>query len=97
MEVVVSDSARDYLAAHGGTAFVRAHSYRCCSAGSLTLLDIATDAPSDAEQFVVTDTQDLDIRLFVGGLGAPRQLVIDTRGRRRSHLVAYWDGCAFKG
>jgi hypothetical protein len=96
MEVVVSDSARDYLAAHGGTAFVRANSHRCCSAGSLTLLDIDTDAPSDAVRFAVTDMPGLDIRFFVGTLGAPRQLVIDTRGRLRRHLVAYWDGCAFK-
>jgi hypothetical protein len=96
MEVVVSDSARNYLVAHGGTAFVRANSHRCCSAGSLTLLDIDTDAPSDAGRFTATDAPDFDIRFFVGALGAPRQLLIDTRGRFRRHLVAYWDGCAFK-
>jgi hypothetical protein len=33
---------------------------------------------------------------LAGPLGEPRELVIDTRGRLRRRLVAYWDGCAFK-
>lgn len=96
MEVVVSDSARAYLAAHGGVAFVRAHSHRCCSAGSLTLLDIDVDTPIDAERFSATDANGADIRFLDSALGAPAHLLIDTRGRLRPHLVAYWDGCVFK-
>jgi hypothetical protein len=96
MEVVISDSARDFLGDHGGVAFVRAHSYRCCSAGSLTLLDIETSAPSDAEHFSAIEVNDVDVRYLVGPLGTPRQLIIEIRGRLRPHLVAYWDGCAFK-
>ncbi len=96
MDVVVSESARDYLAAHGGVAFVRAHSYRCCSAGSLTMLDIDTRVPDDADRFVSTDTRDVDVRFFSGMQGAPEQLIIDTRGHLRRRLVAFWDGCAFK-
>jgi hypothetical protein len=96
MDVVVSDSARDYVATHGGVAYVRAHSHRCCSAGSLTLLDIDVSAPKDAERFSATEGNGVDVRFLAGPLGEPRELVIDTRGRLRRHLVAYWDGCAFK-
>jgi hypothetical protein len=95
VDVVVSDSARDYLVAHGGVAFVRPHSFRCCS-GALTLLDIDISAPADAERFSPTDAKDVDIRFLMSSLGAPSQLVIDTKGRKRHRLVAYWDGCAYK-
>jgi hypothetical protein len=96
MNVVVSDSARDFLAAHGGVAYVRAHSHRCCSAGSLTLLDIDTRAPEDAHRFVAMDTREVDVRFFMGVQGAPEELIIDTRGHLRRRLVAFWDGCVFK-
>ncbi len=96
MDVVVSDSARDYLAGHGGVAYVRAHSHRCCSAGTLTLLDIDASAPKDAEHFRAGGGGSVDVRFLAGPLGEPRELVIDTRGRVRRHLVAYWDGCAFR-
>ncbi|MGA7833888.1 MAG: hypothetical protein WCA31_01625 [Acidimicrobiales bacterium] len=95
MEVVLSDSAREFLVGHGGVAFVRAHSYRCCSVGSLTLLDIDTRAPKDADCFVTT-TCDVDVRILLAAHGAPDQLIIDTRGRLRPRLVAFWDNCAFK-
>jgi hypothetical protein len=96
MDVVISDSARDFLAEHGHVAYIRAHSHRCCSAGSLTLLKVETNAPSDAEHFSAFHVNDVDVRYLVGPLGAPSQLIIETRGRLRPHLVAFWDGCAFK-
>ncbi len=96
MDVVVSDTARRYLTDHGGVAFVRAHSHRCCSAGSLTLLDIDVTVPADVDRFSAMDVKGVDVRFLAGPLGAPRELVIDTRGRLHRHLVAYWDGCAFK-
>ena len=95
MDVIVSDSARDFVAAHGGVAYVRPHSYRCCT-GALTFLDIDMSPPADSERFSATDTKDVDIRFLLSPLGAPSQLVIDTRGRKRHRLVAYWDGCAYK-
>ena len=95
MDVIISDSARDYLAAHGGVAYVRPHSFRCCS-GALTSLDIDVNAPVDAGRFSPTISRDVDVRFLVSPVGAPSQLTIETRGRKRPHLVAFWDGCAFK-
>jgi hypothetical protein len=28
-------------------------------------------------------------------LGNPEELVIEAKGRRRKHVHAYWDGCAY--
>lgn len=96
MEVQISDPARRYLVSHGGTVFVRTHSYRCCSAGSLTLLDVETTPPPDALEFDQVDCGDIDVRFFGGRNGQPGELQIEMRGRFRPHLVAYWDGCAYK-
>jgi hypothetical protein len=29
------------------------------------------------------------------GLGVPDELVVEAKGRRRRHVHAYWDGCAY--
>lgn len=95
MEVLVSDPAKEYVNAHGGTVFVRAHPHRCCS-GSLTLLDIWTKPPKDVTGFVAAASDDIEVKFSGGFSGQPHQLVIELRGVLRQHLVAYWDGCVFK-
>jgi hypothetical protein len=95
MEVVVSPAAREYVKAHGGRVFVRAHPHRCC-AGSLTLLDTTTKPPADVADFEPVAVDTLDVRFCGGGAGEPHQLVIELRGLLKHRPVAYWDGCAFK-
>jgi hypothetical protein len=34
--------------------------------------------------------------LRTGGVGEPDELVVEMKGRRHRHPVAYWNGCAFK-
>jgi hypothetical protein len=95
VEVLISEGAREYIARHGGTVFVRSHPHRCCS-GSLTLLDVRTTAPSDAADFEPFDTAGVDVRFCGGSAGRPNQLTIALRGLLGRRPVAYWDGCAFK-
>jgi hypothetical protein len=95
MDVVVSDTAKEFVRAHGGTVYVKAHTHVCCS-GSLTMLDVKTKAPKDASSYVTTGSPDIDVMFRSGYGGQPHQLMIETRGVLRPHLVAYWDGCAFK-
>jgi hypothetical protein len=95
VDVVVSAEAEEYVAARGGTAYVRAHRHRCCS-GPLTVLDITTGAPSDALGFTPVGAGDLSVR-YDGDPGAgPHVLTIELRGVVRRRLVASWDGCAFR-
>lgn len=95
MEVVVSQAAEEYILDHGATIFVRSHLHRCCT-GKLTLLDSTTVCPADSAAFASFDTDAIGVRFLGGDGGLPHHLVIDLRGLLRRHLVAYWDGCAFK-
>jgi hypothetical protein len=91
----VSDEAREYVAARGGTLFLRVRHNRCCS-GGLTFLDAATSARRSGERYESQPHVDLDIRLLHLGSVLPTKVSVELRGRLRSHLVAYWDGCAYR-
>ena len=95
MDVLISEEAREYIARHGGTVFVRAHPHRCCT-GSLTLLDIRTTPPRDANEFEPFDAAGVDVRFYAGSGGQPDELTIELRGVLARRPVAFWDGCAFK-
>ena len=84
-----------FIRDHGGTVFVRAHPHRCCT-GSLTLLDTTTTPPPDSADFESFDTGEVGVRFHRGASGLPGQLIIELRGIRKRHPVAFWDGCAFK-
>jgi hypothetical protein len=95
VEVLISETARDYISQRGGIVFVRPHSHRCCS-GPLTLLDTSTSPPVDATEFESFPAHGVDVRFRPGASGRPNELSIDMRGRRHPRPVAYWDGCAYK-
>ena len=95
VEVLISEGAREYIARHGGTVFVRSHAHRCCT-GSLTLLDVRTSPPSDAADFEPFDTGGVGVRFYGASEGRPNQLTIELRGLLARRPVAFWDGCAFK-
>ncbi len=96
MDVVISGPAREFVAARGGRLFVRPRHYRCCSAGSTTMLDVSTETPLDLGDFETIECGGVSVSYAGGASGAPTELSIDVRGRRRPHLEAYWDGCLFK-
>jgi hypothetical protein len=95
VDTVVSDDAREYVRAHGGVLFVRAHPHRCCH-GSMTLLDTTTERPSDSDEYVSVGSGEIDVRFHGSPADEPHSLVIELRGVFRRHPVTYWDGCAFK-
>jgi hypothetical protein len=95
VEVLISEEARDYIARHGGTAFVRTHRHRCC-AGPLTLLDVRTTPPADAAGFEPLTAGGVGVQFYAGAEGRPNQLTIELRGLLTRRPVAFWDGCAFK-
>jgi hypothetical protein len=95
VEILVSETAKDYVRAHGGTVYVRAHPHRCCT-GSLTLLDTGTTVPTDSAAFETVGTDGVEVKFWGGPSGRPHQLVIELRGVLRRRPVAFWDGCAYK-
>jgi hypothetical protein len=95
MEVVVSDAATDFVKDHGGVVYVRSHVHRCCR-GPLTLLDVTTEAPTDAGDFVVIQSGKIVIKYRGDSVDQPHVLSIEEHGIVRRHLSAYWDGCVYK-
>ena len=61
----------------------------------MTFLD-ASCSPRGEGSFLPWNTEGIEIRLHDAGVGFPRQITIEVRGRVRPHLVAYWDGCAYR-
>src|SRR5579863_3365555 len=93
-EIEVSDQAREFVAARGGTLFLRVRHTRCCS-GGLTFLDAATNT-SDEDKYETLDESNPEVRLRHLGSVLPSKVSVEVRGKLRPHLVAYWDGCAYR-
>jgi hypothetical protein len=83
------------VAARGGTLFLRVRHNRCCS-GGLTFLDASTNAYHDEGRYEILGASNPDVRLLHHGSVLPEKVSVEMRGKLRPHLVAYWDGCAFR-
>jgi hypothetical protein len=83
------------VAARGGTLFLRVRHNRCCS-GGLTFLDASTSASRNGEHYENLGLSDPDVRLMHLGSVLPEKVSVEMRGKLRPHLVAYWDGCAYR-
>ncbi|MGA3215526.1 MAG: hypothetical protein ABSD97_07540 [Acidimicrobiales bacterium] len=95
MRVVASDEVRAYVEANGGVLYVNARRHKCCS-GALTLLETSTAEPEDPADYRAFDAGGFPLRLRTGSPDEPDELVVEMKGLRRRHPVAYWNGCAFK-
>ena len=95
MEIVVSAEAKAFVNGHGGAVYVRSHLHRCCR-GPLTLLDITTEEPSDAHDYVVIDNDEIVVKYHGDPVDQPHVLSIEEHGIVHRHLSAYWDGCVYK-
>lgn len=95
MDVIVSGEAKDFITSHGGVLYVRSHQHRC-SRGPITLLDTTTEAPADADEFVQVETHGITVQYHSSPVDQLHVLTIEVHGIVRRHLMAYWDGCAFK-
>jgi hypothetical protein len=95
VEVVATEDARRYLAARGGVAYVRTSRHGCCT-NSMTLLETAVKPPRNAHDYLPVGSDELDVRFLGSPSAGPSTILIELRGIVRHHLVAFWDGCAFK-
>jgi hypothetical protein len=94
VRLVASDDVRSFVAAHGGAVYVKARSQRCCT-GSLTVLDVTTERPSDLAGYERVEDPVIDVYLRVVQPRRPDELFIELKGRKRPKLAAFWDGCAY--
>jgi hypothetical protein len=91
MRVEASQEAIQLVDEQGGKLYVWAKRARCCS-GSITFLETSSEPRERPFRRVAAD----GIELYLdAGLGEPDELVIEASGRRRKHVHAYWNGCAY--
>jgi hypothetical protein len=62
----------------------------------LTFLDASTNASANAESYESVLEGTPTVLLHNRGSVLPSSVSVEMRGRVKPHLVAYWDGCAFK-
>lgn len=93
-DIELSDQAREYVAARGGTLFLRVRHNRCCS-GGLIFLDASASAHGDSDRYERVSEASPEVRLFPATVVSSHTSV-EVRGKVRPHLVAYWDGCAYR-
>ena len=91
MRVEASPETVEFVREHGGRLYVWAKRARCCH-GSVTFLETSSE-PGELP-FRRVDAEGIELYLDAR-LGEPDELVIETSGRRRKHVHAYWNGCAY--
>jgi hypothetical protein len=91
MRLDASPEALRLVQERGGKLYVRAKRTRCCG-GPLVFLETSAEPGDLSFRRVEADGVELylDVRL-----GVPDELVLEAKGRRRRHVHAYWDGCAY--
>jgi hypothetical protein len=62
----------------------------------MTFLDADVALRVGRGSYLSCDSEGLKIQLLDAGLGFPRQITVELRGKIRPRLVAYWDGCAYR-
>jgi hypothetical protein len=91
MRVAASPEAIRLVDEQGGKLYVWAKRARCCH-GALTFLE--TSSEPGERRFRRVEAEGIELYLDAR-LGDPEELVIETSGRRRRHVHAYWNGCAY--
>ena len=90
MRVQATPEAVRLVQEQGGQLYVWVKRSRCH--GSLTFLE--TSSEPRERPFRRVDADGIELYLDQS-LGDPEELVIEAKGRRRKHVHAYWDGCAY--
>jgi hypothetical protein len=91
VRVDASPEAVRLVEEQGGRLFVWAKRARCCH-GTMTYLETSSEPGERPFRRVYSHGIQL---YFEVGLPEPEELVIEASGRRRKHIHAYWNGCAY--
>jgi hypothetical protein len=92
MQLDASPEAVRLVQEQGGKLYVWAKRTRCCG-GALVLLETSSE-PDDERPWQRVPADGFELYLDER-LGRPEELVVEARGRRRRHVHAYWEGCAY--
>ena len=91
VRVEASPEAVRLIEEQGDRLFVWAKRARCCH-GTMTYLETSSEPGERPFRRVYSE----GIQLYLDArLAEPEELVIEASGRRRKHVHAYWNGCAY--
>jgi hypothetical protein len=110
MELIVSDRAKEYIAARGGAVWVWLDPHRGL-VGNHTWLEAHAEPPRASRRTRFTrasrrphrfhrlEADGLTLHYDFGKLDPPEELHLDRKGWRSGthRLEAYWNGCVFVG
>jgi hypothetical protein len=91
MRVEASPEAIRLVDEQGGKLYVWPRRARCCH-GAIVLLE--TSSAAGEGPFRRVEAEGIELYLDAR-LGEPEELVLEAGGRRRRHVHAYWNGCAY--
>lgn len=91
MRVTTSAEAKGLVRERGGRLYVWAKTSRCCR-NSVTFLE--TSSEQGERRFRRVEADGIELYLEAS-MGEPEELVVEVTGRRRKHVRAYWNGCAY--
>jgi hypothetical protein len=96
VRILAPDDVFAYLRERGGSLYVWTNVHGVCE-GKVTLLEVATDRPSDQGlRFERIEADGLDVFLAIGSLLRPGFLELALHGRKKQ-IRAYWNGQASVG
>jgi hypothetical protein len=96
VKIRAGDGVEELVRERGGRLYVWTRTHGCCT-GKLTLLEAGTLRPSGSERhFVEVDAEGFRLLLDMGGRRLPEELVLASRGRRKT-IAAFWNDQAWVG
>jgi hypothetical protein len=91
MRVEASPEAVRLVEERGGRLFVWARRAHCCH-GTMTYLETSSEPGERPFRRIYSE----GIQVYLDArLAEPDELLIEASGRRRKHVHAYWNGCAY--
>lgn len=94
MRVEVSPEVAEFVCARGGRLWVwAARPPKCCTPA---FMRAATEPPAGLSGFHLIPAEGLEVCFRAPAGRVPDVLEIGLRGRRRTRVEAYWDGCLFE-
>jgi len=96
VQILAADDVVAHVRERGGSLYVWTHVHGVCE-GKVTLLDVATERPSDEGlRFERIAADCVDVFLAIGSLLRPEFLELALHGRKKK-IRAYWNGRASVG
>jgi hypothetical protein len=95
MRVEVAPEAARFAGERGRRLWVWAARPRVCCWGTPAYMHVATEQPPGLQGFRLVSQADVEVWFRAPAGRVPDVLEVGLRGRRRTRVEAFWDGCRY--